>query len=163
MSMVKAWLKDYSAKFLIKSRQAASLEDMLDIVVSDPSKHLKDDLDFVNYVNNFELNQFAEDFENYLGKLFKAEKRPSDAILVNTQPLKTMQDGKVQITGDKINKVYYLVNELRQAAQAHDMDAAMVDRMEDSVTTAMGDLMGEDISDDEFAQMLEKVHDIFTK
>jgi MoxR-like ATPase len=163
MSMVKGWLKDYSAKFLIKSRQAASLEDMLDIVVSDPSKHLKDDLDFVNYVNNFELNQFAEDFENYLGKLFKAEKRPSDAILANTQPLKTMQDGKVQITGDKINKVYYLVNELRQAAQAHDMDAAMVDRMEDSVTTAMGDLMGEDISDDEFAQMLEKVHDIFTK
>jgi MoxR-like ATPase len=163
MSMVKGWLKDYSAKFLIKSRQAASLEDMLDIVVSDPSKHLKDDLDFVNYVNNFELNQFAEDFENYLGKLFKAEKRPSDAILANTQPLKTMQDGKVQMTGDKINKVYYLVNELRQAAQAHDMDAAMVDRMEDSVTTAMGDLMGEDISDDEFAQMLEKVHDIFTK
>jgi len=163
MGMVKGWLKDYSAKFLIKTRKAAALEDMLDIVMSDPSKHLKDDLDFVNYVNNFELNQFAEDFENYLLKMFKTLKKPSDAMLALTHPKKTMADGKIAVSGDKISKVYYLVNELRQAAEAHNLSADMVDRMEQSVLTAVGDLVGTDISDDDFTNMLDKIHEIFTK
>lgn len=163
MGMVKGWLKDFSARFLIKTRKAAALEDMLDIVMEDPSKHLKDDLDFVNYVNNFELNQFAEDFENYLLKVFKSEQKPSDAMLALTHPKKVMADGKVADTGDKINKVYFLVNELRQAAQAHDLSADMVDRMEQSVLTAVGDLVGTDISDDDFTTMLDKIHEIFSK
>jgi len=163
MGMVKGWLKDFSARFLIKTRKAAALEDMLDIVMSDPSKHLKDDLDFVNYVNNFELNQFAEDFENYLLKVFKSEKKPSDAILALTHPKKAMADGKVSDTGEKINKVYFLVNELRQAAQAHDLSADMVDRMEQSVLTAVSDLAGGEISDDDFLVILDKIHDIFSK
>jgi hypothetical protein len=163
MGMVKGWLKDFSARFLIKTRKAAALEDMLDIVMTDPSKHLKDDLDFVNYVNNFELNQFAEDFENYLLMVFKTEKKPADAMLALTHPKKTMADGKVSDTGEKINKVYYLVNELRQAAQAHDLSADMVDRMEQSVLTAVGDLVGTDISDDDFTTMLDKIHEIFSK
>jgi MoxR-like ATPase len=163
MGMVQGWLKDFSARFLIKTRKAAALEDMLDIVISDPSKHLKDDLDFVNYVNNFELNQFAEDFENYLQKLFKSEKKPADAMLNLSHPKKTMQSGKVTSTGDKISKVYYLVNELRQAAEAHNLSADMVDRMEQSVLTAVGDLVGSDISDDEFTNMLDKIHEIFSK
>lgn len=163
MGMVKGWLKDFSARFLIKTRKAAALEDMLDIVMQDPSQHLKDDLDFVNYVNNFELNQFAEDFENYLLKVFKSEQKPSDAMLALTHPKKAMADGKVSDTGDKINKVYFLVNELRQAAQAHDLSADMVDRMEQSVLTAVGDLVGTDISDDDFTTMLDKIHEIFSK
>jgi MoxR-like ATPase len=163
MGMVQGWLKDYSAKFLIKTRQAAALEDMLDIVMQDPSKHLKDDLDFVNYVNNFELNQFAEDFENYLNKLFKSEKRPGDAMLTLSHPKKTMTNGKVTSTGDNISKVYYLVNELRQAAQAHNLSADMVDRMEQSVLTAVGDLVGKDISDEDFMIMLDAIHEIFSK
>lgn len=163
MGMVKGWLKDFSARFLIKTRKAAALEDMLDIVMQDPSQHLKDDLDFVNYVNNFELNQFAEDFENYLLKVFKSEKKPSDAMLALTHPKKTITNGKVSDTGDKINKVYFLVNELRQAAQAHDLSADMVDRMEQSVLTAVGDLVGTDISDDDFTTMLDKIHEIFSK
>ena len=163
MAMVKGWLTDYSARFLIKTRKAAALEDMLDIVMADPSQHLKDDLDFVNYVNNFQLNQFAEDFENYLQKVFKAGKKPASAILDPTHPKKIMKDDKVLSSGEKTSKVEFLINELRQAAKAHDLSADMVDRMEESVITSLGDLVGSDINIDEFTQLLDKVHEIFPK
>lgn len=163
MGMLQGWLKEYSAKFLIKSRKSAALEDMLDIVVADPTKHLKDDLDFVNFVNNFELNQFAEDFENYLHKVFRQLKKPTDAMLDDTHPKKSMEKGKVVITGDKVSLVHFLVNELRQAAEAHNMSADLVDRMEQSVLTALGELVGTDISSDDFDSMLRRIHDIFAK
>jgi hypothetical protein len=163
LSMVKQWIKQYSAKFLIKTRTAAALEDMLDIVVSDPTKHLKDDVDFVNYVNNFELNQFAEDFENYLNKLYAAEKRAVEALLKSTHPKKSLTAGKVAATKDMISKVEFVVNELRQAAEVHGMSADLMDRMEQSVMQSLSDLMAGDVSDAEFTQMLDKVHEIFSK
>jgi hypothetical protein len=144
-------------------RSAAELEEMLDSVLADPTKHLKDDVDFVNYVNNFELNQFAEDFENYLNKLYKSERRAVEALLKSTHPKKTLADGKASLTKDMISKVEYVVQELRQAAEVHGMSADLMDRMEQSVTQSLTDLMAGDVNDDEFTQMLEKVHDIFSK
>ena len=160
LAMVKGWLKEFSARFLIKTRQAASLEDMLDTVVKDPSKHLKNDLDFVNYVNNFELNQFAEEFENYLRKVFKSLKRPMDAIKDRKYPEKVMSGDTMSTTDSKINMVKFLVNELKQAAEAHNLAGDLVDRMQDSLITAISEL--DDQNPDEWQEMLDAVHDIFS-
>ncbi len=156
------WIRNYSAKFLIKTREAASLEEMLDEVLADPTQHLKDAVDFVNYVNNFELNQFAEDFENYLNKIFKSEKRAVDALLKSTHPKKTLADEKAALTKDMISKVEYVVQELRHAAQVHGLSSDLTDRMEQSVTQALTELMEGDVSDAEFQAMLEKVGEIFS-
>lgn len=162
LNMVKNWLTQFSAKFLIKTRTSAALEDMLDITLADPTKHLKDDLDFVNYVKNFDLNQFAEDFENYLTKMIKAEKRAEDALLGSTHPEKTMRDGKIELTKDMVSKVEYLVNELRQAAEAHNLGGDLVDRMESSVMNALSEHIA-DIDSDILTKMLDKVHVIFSR
>jgi MoxR-like ATPase len=159
LGSVKSWLRQFSAKFLIKSRDAASLDEMLDTVLSDPSKHLKDDVDFVNYVNNFELNRFAEDFENYLGKILKVEKRPADAMLVTTHPGKTLEKGKVKISKDMVSKVEYLVNEFKHAAEVHNLSGDLTDRMEQSIIAALSEFI-EQLDPDEMSQMLEKVKEI---
>ena len=162
LNEIDRWIKDYSAKFLIKTRSAASLEEMLDNVLADPKNHLFQDVDFVNYVNNFELNQFAEDFENYLNKIFKSEKRAVDALLKSTHPKKTLADEKAELTKDMISKVEYVVQELRHAAQVHGLSSDLTDRMEQSVTQALTELMEGDVSDAEFQAMLEKVSEIFS-
>ena len=163
LSMVKQWIKQYSAKFLIKTRSAASLEEMLDNVLADPSNHLYNSELFVNYVNNFEMNKFAEDFENYLNKLYAAEQRAVEALLKSTHPEKILKDGEAQATKDMISKVEYVVNELRQAAEVHGLSSDLTDRMEQSVMQSLSDLMAGDVSDAEFTQMLDKVHEIFSK
>jgi MoxR-like ATPase len=162
MATVKNWLRQYSAKFLIKTRTSAQLEDMLDTVVSDTSQHLKDDVDFVNYVNNFDLNRFAEDFENYLGKLVKREKRAIDVLLANTHNKKVVENGKLSITKDMTSKLEYVINELRMAARAHNLSADLEDRMEQSVIATVGELSG-DLSEQELTATLDKIHEIFTQ
>jgi hypothetical protein len=135
---------------------------MLDTVVSDTSQHLKDDVDFVNYVNNFDLNRFAEDFENYLGKLVKREKRAIDVLLANTHNKKVVENGKLSITKDMTSKLEYVINELRMAARAHNLSADLEDRMEQSVIATVGELSG-DLSEQELTATLDKIHEIFTQ
>jgi hypothetical protein len=156
------WLRPFSASFMIKTRSAAELAEMLDIVLADPTKHLKDDVDFVNYVNNFQLNKFTEDFENYLRKLFANARKPADPILTGTHPKKVIKDGQVQVQPDLVSQIEYVVNELRQAAQVHDLSADLLTTMEDGVTSALGELGTQDMSDDDFNEILEKVHEIFS-
>ena len=162
MAMVKGWLKDFSARFLIKTRAAATLEEMLDKVLMDPTQHLMNEAGFVNYVNSFDLNKFAEDFENYLAKLVNREQRAIDVLLANTHNKKVVQDGKLSITKDMISKLEYVINELRTAAQVHNLSADLEDRMEQSVITSVGGLAGE-LSEQELTATLDKIHDIFSK
>jgi MoxR-like ATPase len=158
---IQRWLKAYSAKFLIKTRAAATLEEMLDKVLMDPTQHLMNEAGFVNYMNSFDLNKFAEDFENYLAKLVDGEQRAIDVLLANTHNKKVVQDGKLRLTKDMISKLEYVINELRTAAQVHNLSADLEDRMEQSVSTLVGGLAGK-LSEQELTATLDKIHEIFS-
>ena len=122
LNQVKNWLDQLSAKFLIKSRSSAALEDILDPVMQDHSKHLKDDPDFVHYFKNFSLNKFVEDLSNYVDKLIKAEKR-AVGVLMDTHPWKTYDKGTVTAGKEAVSKIEYLINELLIAAKHYNLSS----------------------------------------
>ena len=94
---VASWLNQQMPKFMIKQRTGASLDAMLDEVISDPSKHLKDNPNFVNYARNFERNKFNEDVTNYINSLVEQEKNKYDIWAKDQVSKKKLEDGKLVI------------------------------------------------------------------
>jgi len=121
MKLFRSWLTQQCQKYLEKQRTLATFEEMLDTVMTDHSKHLRSDPDFVNYANNFNRNKFEEDISNYLDKMLSQAKRPVDVALKRAYPNKRLEAAKMTAAENLINQYEYMENELLMAADAHNL------------------------------------------
>jgi MoxR-like ATPase len=163
LSEVRNWLQQISARFLIKARASASLTDMLNNIINDHTQHLKDDIDFVNYVENFNLNKFSEDFENYLGELVKEEKVAVDSLVSKTHTKKEIKDGKVVLAKELISKIEYVMREILIANKAHDLSADLQDYMYDTMDNFISENFADTLSDAPFNEALVLLDTLFKK
>jgi MoxR-like ATPase len=158
MNMAEGWLRQLSAKYLIKTRSAAAFEDMLDAVMQDHSKHLKDDVDFANYAKNFSRNKFAEDIENYLDKLIGQAKQPVDVAIAKNYPNKSLAATERAAAKNLISQFEYMENELIQAAETHNLSNDFFDEVSDirmKLGTKLGPLITKDEHWDALGQALD--------
>lgn len=138
---------------LEKKTEGASLANMLDIVLADPSKHLKDDPNFVNMIKNFDLNTFEEEIREYIHDLIESEAYTTDALTASSHPEKKFApppnkpDAPVsqwQITQTDepvISKLEYLFDEIRHAAQAHKVSSELVQTLKKIIVDAAAGLV----------------------
>jgi len=122
LSKLHSWVKQVASSFLTKARESVTVEELMDPVMQDHSRHLKDDPDFVHYFKNFSLNRFTEELSNYVDKLIKKEEH-AIGVLIDTHPMKHYKDGKVMVAKDVVSKMEYMINELLIAARHYNLSS----------------------------------------
>jgi MoxR-like ATPase len=121
---VEDWLDTQAESIIKKPVTLASLDSIFDSVVNNPKKHLKDDLAFINWIDNeFSPSTFAEEFENYLTKLTNEEVNAVNFLTAKTHNKKLMQDGVVATTEQMHDKITFLIDEIVMAMQAHKLSS----------------------------------------
>jgi MoxR-like ATPase len=135
------WLQQQMPKFMVKRRTAATLATMLDHVFANPTSHLAEDPNFINYAKNFELNKFTEDADNYFETLVKREKARYIALSKNAVTKKQIRDGIISLENDLISKFEFVVNEIKMATHIHKLSGDITDALQNSITTSLGTLI----------------------
>lgn len=161
LSAVADWLKQEMDKLMIKKRGAISLESMLDDVMKDSTKHLKDDQDFTNYVQNFDLNKFSEEIDNYFEKILAEEHKRYEALSKNVVKVDDKVKLKNKLQHDLVSKIEYILTEIEEAVDANNVAGDVIDGMHDRIMNKLPSLIEDDISDDVFNELLQKVNHIF--
>jgi hypothetical protein len=134
---VASWLQEMMPQFMIKQRDTASLEIMLDEVLKDPNKHLKDNPNFVNYAKNFDRTKFTEDVTNYFEKLMEQEKNKYDLWAKAQVSAKRIEAGKVKIVNELISKLEAVNSEIYTAADAFDLGGDLVDTLDHALIATL--------------------------
>lgn len=160
---VASWLTQQMPQFMIKQRTGASLEAMLDEVLSDPSQHLRDNANFVNYARNFERNKFTEDLLNYINRMVEQEKNKYDIWAKDQVSKKKLEDGKLVVVKELWSKLEAVNEEIYLAAKAFDLSADILDTLDQTVIDALVKISEEvDLPEDQAKEIVmkgvEKMH-----
>jgi hypothetical protein len=160
LNSVKDWLEGKTREIILKAftkkRASASLGGILNGILEDrPNANLKDDGDFINYINNFQLNQFTEDFNNFLVDLIDQKKEKLAMLTAKTHNAKVLLDKKISLTTDTINELTYIVREITTACKVHNLDFTVLEKVWDVINTGVMYIISEQekemaIPDDEF-------------
>ena len=162
LGAVDSWLRSIMDKLMVKQRGAVSLETMLDTVLKDPTKHLRSDQDFINYVQNFDLNKFSEEIDNYFEKLLSQEKTRYEALSKNTQIDKEKAALKDKLGRVLISKIEFIIKEVRDAAKANNLAGDIIDELETRIINVLPTLIEGEISDELWEVLMDKVIEIFS-
>ena len=127
LAKLKKYVQMNIGKILEKKRTSADLPSILNEILSNHSKHLADDPDFINIGKNFDRNKFEEDLASYLQKLISQEKEPLDFVLNDTHPSKTMVDNAIVVEKDMVSKYIYIAREIFHAIVANKMSGDIMD------------------------------------
>ncbi len=101
-----------------------TLEEIMGKPFSDHTKHLSDDVEFVNYISSVDQVKFKEDVEEYLTKLLQS----GVEMFTDKRPTKTLSKGKFSIDADKlVTEIEYIVREMLHAIKLHDVSNKMTD------------------------------------
>ena len=162
MQSVNNWLKAEMPSFMIKSRDSASLEAMLDDVLADENAHLKDNPNFVHYATTFERNKFSEDVANYFEKLMENEVNKWDIWAKSHVRSKNINDEKVSLFKDIMSKLETVHDEIYSAAHAFDLSFDLIDSLDHSIINTFNSLaaaikLPEDLADDLINKGLEVI------
>jgi hypothetical protein len=143
-------LNSLGATLLKKQTTTASLESLLDEVVSNPDRHLATNLDFDNYmVNNFEPNSFTEQLEKYLNSILESEKTKWDAIFKQELNDKTLQGDKVVIETELVDRISFVINEIMMAVKSFNLSGDVKEAVSKVVTNSVDDLLADADAPDE--------------
>ena len=135
LSKLHSWVKQVASTFLTKARESVTIEELMDPVMQDHSRHLKDDPDFVHYFKNFSLNRFTEELSNYVDKLIKKEEH-AVGVLMDTHPMKQYKDGQVMVAKDVVSKMEYMINELLIAARHYNLSSDITEAVKNLKNSA---------------------------
>ncbi len=164
LNSVKSWLSTSGIvqRSMTKQRTKVDLTNILNNVVSNPTKHLKDDLDFNNYINTFELNKFSEDFHNFLSALVATQKNKLDFIIAKTHSKKELKGDKIEIVKDTVSQLEFIAREIVNACRVHKMSNDVIDQVSNTVTKQIQDILNDDesIPFDQFTNALNVVKDL---
>lgn len=154
---------------LEKKTEGASLAQMLDQVLEDHSKHLKDNPNFPNLIKNFDVNTFTEELMNYLNDLVDQEPvNPVHSLSKDTHPTKTFAAPTGEpnapvhkwevTTGDPntLSKLEYIINEIETAAKAHKVSSDVVDAIKLAMQSIFMKIMAGDVDPAEYDKLLAK-------
>jgi hypothetical protein len=174
LNSVKDWLdgktKEIILKAFTKKRASASLGGILNGVLEDrPNANLKDDLDFINYINNFQLNQFTEDFNNFLVDLIDQKKEKLAMLTAKTHNAKVLMNDKVKMLEETVNELTYIVREIITACRVHHLDFTVLEKAQEVMKDGIWHIIDEqekeeEIPADVFTGLLEPIfnlHDEF--
>ena len=143
-------LNSLGATLLKKQTTTASLESLLDEVVSNPDRHLATNLDFDNYmVNNFEPNSFTEQLEKYLNSILESEKTKWDAIFKQELNDKTLQGDKVVIETELVDRISFVINEIMMAVKSFNLSGDVNEAVSKAVTNSVDGLLADADAPDE--------------
>ena len=160
---VANWLQSNVAQFMIKKRTSIGLGSMLDDVMADSSRHLKDDPDFINYARNFDLNRFTEDMSKYINMLAANAENTYDILLKDEHSAKEVREGTVIILDNLVSKIETIVSEVRIAANVNNLSADITDGLERVIITSIEtDFINDEVPDDIMQKMVDKIHAIFS-
>lgn len=140
------WVARIFQEQITKKRDASvTLKDVFDHVLENPLDHLKDDPEFVNYVNNkFSVAKFSEDLDNYLDHLCKKEKEVVDLLLKKTHKKKEFRDAAIIELDEFTDKINYLIDEILIAARANNLSGDIIDQMKSTIQNKVSSLPGAD-------------------
>jgi MoxR-like ATPase len=125
------WLQEQKEKLTTAETTGASLESIFDSAVRNPSKHLKDNVAFMNWVDTqFSPADFTNEFLAWLTNVAAQEANKFDLLVSKTHNKKVMQDGVVQISQDLIDKVNFIVDEIIMAMNVHKLSSQIGQSME---------------------------------
>ena len=162
LGAVDSWLRSIMDTLMIKQRGAVTLETMLDEILKDTSKHLRSDQDFINYTQNFDVNKFSEEIDNYFEKLIAQEKNRYEVLSKNTQVDKEKAMIKNESQRILISKIEFIIKEIRDAAKANNLAGDIIDELESRIMNILPTLIDGEISIELWNLLMDKVIEIFT-
>ena len=132
-----------------------SLQSILDATLDNPNEHLRDDANFLNYIDNFNVSKFSAELDNYFDHLVKKEDDVLDLVRKRTHSKKILQAKEIVIIDDLVDKVDFLMNEIMMAAVHHNLSNDVMDQMVNSFKTnleRMDELHVTSLEDAEYMQ-----------
>lgn len=112
--------------FKRKVESVKSLSSLLSKPFEDKSKHLFDDLEFVNYITSVDPVTFKEELQDFL---VNSVYKDFDDAFANFGSKKTMNPSTnaVQVEKEEVSKIVFITHEILHAIKAHDVSNKMVD------------------------------------
>jgi hypothetical protein len=170
LNSVKDWLEGKTREIILKAftkkRASASLAGILAGVLEDrPNANLKDDGDFINYINNFQLNQFTEDFNNFLVDLIDQKKEKLAMLTAKTHNAKVLMDDRVKMLEETVNELVYIVREVVIACKIHKLDFTVLEKVQEVMKDGIWHIIEEqekeeEIPSDVFTGLLEPIFNL---
>jgi MoxR-like ATPase len=164
LEQVYAWIDDRANGWYSPERASVTIGELLDACLQDPRHHLKDDIDFHNYVDNYEKNTFTNELINYIDELVQKENNAYHIWAKKQTNKKVIEDGKIKIVKDLVGKLEAIHSEIYNASEfldiSNDMTISFNETMIDAVQTLCKDV---DIPEDEIERQLDEWLEIFAK
>lgn len=133
---VKNWFNntDVITKILSKKRVTVTLSDILtNIIDSYPNVHLKDDVNFTNYIQTFSVNKFSVDFgdfiDNFISERTSSAKEFFDLSKDQGKYQKReLENQAVTVMKDTVSEMEFICREIIIAAKINRLDATLIDQ-----------------------------------
>lgn len=121
------WVENLVPQLLISKSDTASLEGMLDYVLKNRDEHLTDNMNFINYANEYERTPFEEELTRYFDKLMAKEVRKYDIWAKKQVPGKNLEKGKLVIANELWDTLRALHFEVAHAIRDNELNEDMID------------------------------------
>ena len=126
VDQLEMWLDEQREKLSSASTTVASLSSIFDSAIRNPSKHLKDNGAFMNWVDTqFSPAEWSNELLNWMQNLASQETDKFNLLISKTHPRKVIENGVIKITDDLTDKVNFLVDEIILALRAHNLSSQL--------------------------------------
>ena len=126
VDQLEMWLDEQREKLSSASTTVASLSSIFDSAIRNPSKHLKDNGAFMNWVDTqFSPAEWSNELLSWMQNLASQETDKFNLLISKTHPRKVIENGVIKITDDLTDKVNFLVDEIILALRAHNLSSQL--------------------------------------
>ena len=112
---------DFGEGLYYKKGSTTSVESILKDYFENPedSKHLADDMDFVNFISNHDPHKFKEELAGFLLTQFEKDEDVKDKLIAKKHKAKTVKDDQIAFEEEEVSKFEHLIREMVNAIEIH--------------------------------------------
>jgi MoxR-like ATPase len=163
LEQVNSWIDDNTSRWYVRERASVTIGELLDACLEDPQHHLKDDIDFQNYVDNYEKNTFTNQLINYIDELVERENTAYHIWAKKQTNKKIIENGKIKVVDDLVSKTEAIHLEIYNASEFLDISNDMKIAFNETMISAVSILCKKiDIPDEVIDAHMHEWFDIFS-
>jgi MoxR-like ATPase len=133
----------------VKSKEIGDFMSIVQKQLKNPSRHMYNDTDFINYINNVSKEQLVDDLTKFLNYEFTDFEKLTKFIKNKNLPEKTLtnaEEGIVDEVKDSVAQIEFIIRELLHGMKVHNKIPGGLDAISDAVFETVSTL-GSELSD----------------
>lgn len=138
---VETWLEEEMENFLVSTRSKPSLDNMLNLVITNKRYHLTEDPNWIRYMDQYHPNSFHEDLQNFMIKLMSNEEKKYHIFAKTTQSQKQRDEEKIKVLKEGWSALEAIAWEIHDAVEDHSYSNDALDILGDVIINVVENAM----------------------